>query len=178
MLPLTLDATDLRILHELQRDAKLTNVELAARINLSPSPCLARVRELERSGVIQRYVALADSQAHGLNVTVFIQISLDKQVERSLDLFEKAVSQYPQVMECYLMTGDADYLLRVVVPDVPALQEFIVGGLARITGVSNIRSSFALKQVKYETALPVERATRAAQAIGRPRGGIAGRRGG
>jgi DNA-binding Lrp family transcriptional regulator len=156
MLPTPLDSTDLAILNELQRDAKLSNVDLAARIHLSPSPCLARVRELERAGVIQRYVALADPQTLGLNVSVFIQISLDKQVERSLEVFEKAIAEYPQVMECYLMTGDADYMLRVIVADVPALQKFIVGGLARIPGVSNIRSSFALKQVKYETALPVE----------------------
>jgi DNA-binding Lrp family transcriptional regulator len=156
MLPTPLDSTDRAILNELQRDAKLSNVDLAARIHLSPSPCLARVRELERAGVIQRYVALANPQTLGLNVSVFIQISLDKQVERSLEVFEKAIAEYPQVMECYLMTGDADYMLRVIVADVPALQKFIVGGLARIPGVSNIRSSFALKQVKYETALPVE----------------------
>jgi len=164
-----LDATDLAILNELQRDAKLTNVELAARVHLSPSPCLARVRELERCGVIQRYVALAAPQSLGLNVSVFIQISLDKQVERSLEVFERAVAQYPEVMECYLMTGDADYMLRVIVRDVPALQKFIVGGLARIPGVSNIRSSFALKQVKYETALPVE-AERETRARKLPRG--------
>jgi Lrp/AsnC family leucine-responsive transcriptional regulator len=156
MPPQLLDPINLEILNALQRDAKLTNVELAARVHLSPSPCLARVRELERAGIIQRYVALADPQALGLNVSVFIQISLEKQIERSLEVFETAIAGYPQVMECYLMTGDADYMLRVVVPDVPALQRFIVDGLARIPGVSNIRSSFALKQVKYETALPVE----------------------
>jgi DNA-binding Lrp family transcriptional regulator len=154
MLQSPLDSVDLAILTELQRNAKLTNVELASRVHLSPSPCLARVRELEKAGIVKRYVALVDPQSMGLNVSVFIQISLDKQIERSLDVFEKAVAGYPQVMECYLMTGDADYMLRVIVPDVPALQEFIVGGLARIPGVSNIRSSFALKQVKYETALP------------------------
>ena len=169
MLQDLLDATDLAILDQLQRDAKLTNVDLASRVGLSPSPCLARVRELERSGVIQRYVALADPQQLGLNVSVFIQISLDKQVERSLEVFETAIADYAQVMECYLMTGDADYLLRVLVPDVTALQQFIVGGLARIPGVSNIRSSFALKQVKYETALPVER-SRTPSVARRPRG--------
>jgi DNA-binding Lrp family transcriptional regulator len=155
MPPAALDATDLAILEALQRDAQLTNVELAARVHLSPSPCLARVRELERSGVIQRYVALADPKTLGLDVSVFIEIRLDKQIDRALEVFERAVAGYPEVMECYLMTGDSDYLLRVIVRDVPALQRFIVGGLARIPGVSNIRSSFALKQVKYETALPV-----------------------
>jgi DNA-binding Lrp family transcriptional regulator len=88
-------------------------------------------------------------------VSVFIQIRLEKQVERALEVFEAAVAKYPEVMECYLMTGDADYLIRVVVPDVPALERFIVDELSKIPGVANIRSSFALKQVKYKTVLPI-----------------------
>ncbi len=155
MLPTELDPVDLRILQELQADAKLTNVELAAKVHLSPSPCLARVRALERAGIIQRHVALLDPQLVGLPVSVFIHVSLEKQVERARQVFESRVREYPEIMECYLMTGDADYMLRVVVPDVAALQRFIMDELARIPGVSNIRSSFALKQVKYETALPL-----------------------
>jgi DNA-binding Lrp family transcriptional regulator len=149
------DATDARILDALQADAKLTNVELAARVHLSPSPCLARVRRLEEAGLISKYVALLDPRKLGLSVSVFIQIRLEKQVERALEAFEAAVARYPEVMECYLMTGDADYLIRVVVPDVPALERFIVDELSKIPGVANIRSSFALKQVKYKTVLPI-----------------------
>jgi len=155
MLKESLDEVDARILDELQRDAKLTNVELAARVHLSPSPCLARVRRLERSGLISRYVTLLDPLRVGLSVSVFIQVRLEQQVERALEVFEAAMNEHPEVMECYLMTGDSDYLIRVVVPDIPALERFIVDSLARIEGVANIRSSFALKQVKYQTALPI-----------------------
>lgn len=150
-----LDALDLRILAELQENARLTNVELAGRVGLSPSPCLARVRALEASGLIARYVALLDPALAGLSVTTFIQISLDRQVDAALARFESAVAAMPEVMEAYLMTGDSDYHLRVTVADVPELQRFIVERLAKIPGVSNIRSSFALKQVKFKTALPL-----------------------
>ncbi len=150
-----LDATDLRILAELQEDAKVTNAELATRVNLSPSPCLSRVRALEQAGVIGRYVTLLDPQAIGLSVSVFNQVSLDRQVEPALERFEHAVTQFPEVMECYLMTGDADYLLRVVVTDLPELEQFIVKRLSRIEGMASIRSSISLKRVKYQTALPL-----------------------
>ncbi len=155
MLNMTLDTIDKKILIELQQDAKLTNVELAKRVNLSPSPCLSRVRALEDARVIQSYVTLLNPRALALSVNVFIHVSLEKQVDRALEGFEKTVVQFPQVMECYLMTGDADYLLRVVVNDVDALQRFIVDKLTHIPGIASIRSSFALKQVKYETALPL-----------------------
>lgn len=155
MLNIALDTTDWKILARLQQNARLPNVELARAVNLSPSPCLTRVRRLEQSGVISRYVTLLDALAIGLTVSVFIQVRLEKQVEPALEVFENAISERPEVMECYLMTGDSDYLLRVVVPDVQSLERFIVDYLARIPGVSNIRSSFALKQVKYKTALPL-----------------------
>ncbi len=155
-----LDPIDLRILECLQSAAKLTNVELAERVHLSPSPCLARVKALERDGVIQRYVTLVDPRALGLNVSVFIQVSLEKQARDALERFESSIREMPEVLECYLMTGDADYLLRVVVPDVQALERLIVDRLTRIPGIANIRSSFALKQVKYETALPLPAARR------------------
>jgi len=150
-----LDQTDIRILEELQEDGKLSNVELASRVHLSPSPCLTRVRDLERSGLISRYVALLDPLKLGLGVSVFINIRLEQQVEKALEKFESAIKEYPEVMECYLMTGDSDYMIRVVVPDVQALERFIVDELSKIRGVANIRSSFALKQVKYKTALPL-----------------------
>jgi len=154
--PEPVDETDIRILREVQENGRLTNVELAQRINLSPSPCLARVRALEKAGIIDRYVALLDPLKLGLNLSVFVQISLERQVEKSLERFEAAMRRYPQVMECYLMTGDADYLIRVVVEDIRALERFIVDELSKIPGLANIRSSIALKQVKYRTALPLE----------------------
>ncbi len=153
--PRKLDEIDRRILAELQSNSKLTNVELAAKVGLSASPCLARVRELERDGILRGYVALVSAEALGLKITVFIQITLEKQTEKALDIFESRIRAFPEVMECYLMTGDSDYLVRLVVPDVQALQDFIVHNLTTIPGVANIRSSFALKQVTYKTALPL-----------------------
>ena len=151
----TMDAIDISILDQLQGDAAISNVKLARKVGLSPSPCLARVRALQASGVISRQVTLLDPLKLGLTVSVFIQVSLEKQVEKALETFERAVRACPEVMECYLMTGDADYLLRVVVPDVQSFERFILDQLTRIPVVANIRSSFALKQVKYQTALPL-----------------------
>jgi Lrp/AsnC family leucine-responsive transcriptional regulator len=152
---LSLDRIDHKILDSLQGNARITNVELAQKVGLSPSPCLQRVRQLEKNEVISRYVTLLNPLALGLTVSVFIQVSLEKQVERALEVFEKAIQSRPEVMECYLMTGDADYLLRVVVPDVQSLERFIVNYLSKIPGIASIKSSFALKQVKYKTALPL-----------------------
>jgi Lrp/AsnC family transcriptional regulator, leucine-responsive regulatory protein len=149
------DQIDIKILSELQKDARLTNVELATRVNLSPSPCLARVRAFEKSGVIRQRVTLLAPESMGLNVNVFIHVSLEKQKREGLDEFERAVSVIPGVMECYLMTGDADYLLRVLVRDTQALEKLIVDELTRIPNVKNIRSSFALKQVMYTTEIPL-----------------------
>jgi DNA-binding Lrp family transcriptional regulator len=155
MLKKRLDSIDLKILQEIQANARLTNSELATRVNLSASPCLARVKALEEAGVISQYVTLLDPLQIGLNVSVFIEIRLEQQIEKSLERFQNAIRNYPEVMECYLMTGDSDYLLRVVVPDIQALERFIIDELSKIPGVSNIKSSFALKQVKYQTALPL-----------------------
>lgn len=151
----SIDTIDYRILNELQANGKLSNVELATRVHLSPSACLARVRRLEDSGIISRYVTLLDAHAAGLPISVFIQIRLERQVEMSLEKFEACMNDYPEVMECYLMTGDSDYLIRVVVADIQAIEKFIVNELSKIPGVANIKSSFALKQVKYKTALPL-----------------------
>ena len=150
-----LDSIDIKILNELQRDASLSNVELARRVHLSPSPCLARVRALEAQGVIRQYVALLDAQKLGLHLNVFISISLKQQSREALVAFEDHISARDEVMECYLMTGDEDYLLRVAVPDMPALERFILEQLSPIAQVEKIRSSFALKQVRYKTALPL-----------------------
>lgn len=150
-----LDAIDLRILDELQRDASLSNVELARRIHLSPSPCLARVKALEAAGIISRYVALADAAALGLGLNVFISISLKSQDRQALADFERRIAGHDEVMECYLMTGNEDYLIRVAVVDIAALEHFILEHLTSIPGIDKIRSSFALKQVSYKTALPL-----------------------
>ena len=150
-----LDKTDYRILDALQQDGSLTNVELARRVHLSPSPCLARVKALEARGVIARYVALASAPALGLGLNVFISISLKSQSKAALAEFEQRIAEHDEVMECYLMTGDSDYLLRVAVRDMAALERFILEQLSPIPGVEKIRSSFALKQVRYKTALPL-----------------------
>ena len=150
-----LDKKDIAILNQLQKNARLSNVELAEKVGLSPSPCLARVKALAKAGVIKRHVTLLDPEKVNLTLSVFIQISLERQTEDVLERFENAVIDWSEVQECYLMTGDADYLLRVTVKDINALRVFILNRLTTIDGVSNIRSSIALNQVKYETALPI-----------------------
>jgi Lrp/AsnC family leucine-responsive transcriptional regulator len=151
----TLDDIDRRILTALQHDGRLTNQDLAARVGISPSPCWRRVRALESAGVIKAYAALVDPGALGLDVSVFTQVSLDRQGEKNLQVFEQAVGAWPEIMECYLMTGDADYLLRVVVPDLAAYEQFLMQKLTRIPGIASIKSSFALRSVKYRTDLPI-----------------------
>jgi Lrp/AsnC family leucine-responsive transcriptional regulator len=151
-----LDSIDSMILSALQENARIANVELAEEIHLSPSPCLARVKALERDGFISRYVTLLDPRVVGLRINVFMQVRLQKQIEVMLKAFEVAIDRRPEIMECYVMTGTSDYLLRVVVSDLDVYERFVTEFVARIPGVGNIQSSFALKQVKYKTALPVE----------------------
>ena len=151
----SLDPTDLRIISVLQESAKITNSELAERVGLTPSPCLSRVRILETEDIINSYVALVTPSAVGLPISVFIHVTLERQIFSSTEHFESEMKNHQEVMECYLMTGDSDYLIRVVVADIATLEAFIVDKLSKIAGVSNIRSSFALKQVKYKTALPI-----------------------
>ena len=156
ILPRTeLDAIDRRILTALQADARIPNAALAEAVGLSPSPCLRRVRALEGAGVIKGYAALLEAGAVGLPISVFVQVTLERQIERALEEFERAILDRPEVMECYLMTGDADYLLRVVVSDLTAYERFLKEHLTRVAGVASIKSSFALNQVKYSTALPL-----------------------
>lgn len=152
-----LDLIDLRILDELQKNSSISNVELSKRVHLSPSPCLSRVKALETGGIISRYVALANPSALGLDLNVFISISLKSQDKQALADFEQRISEHDEVMECYLMTGDSDYLIRVAVTNIGALERFILEQLTPIPGIDKIRSSFALKQVLYKTALPLTR---------------------
>tara|TARA_B100000745_G_scaffold252036_1_gene174231 strand:+ start:86 stop:574 length:489 start_codon:yes stop_codon:yes gene_type:complete len=151
----SIDAIDRQILENLQNDARMRNVELAEKVGLSPSPCLRRVGNLEETGVIRGYATLVDAEAVGLPVSVFVSVTLEKQIEKTLEKFEKEIRARPEVMECYLMTGDADYLLRVVTADLGAYERFLIEHLTRIPGVASIKSSFALKQVAYRTALPI-----------------------
>ncbi|WP_176594198.1 Lrp/AsnC family transcriptional regulator [Sphingobium sp. EM0848] len=150
-----IDDLDRKILAELQDNGRMTNQELSERVGLSPSPCLRRLKQLEADKVITRYVALVDPDSVGLGVTAFVRIRLDRQDDRQLTIFEEAVAGFPEVMECYLMTGDADYQLRVLVDDLRAFEDFLRYKLTRIAGVSQLTTSFALRPVVYKTALPL-----------------------
>ncbi len=153
---LSIDATDLKILQKLQVRARISNIELAGEVGISPSACLRRVRELENNGVIDKYVTIINPLILGLGVTVMISVTLEQQVEKALESFEKAVRQWPEIMETYLMTGDSDYLLRVVVSDLPAYEKFLMERLTKLPGISSIKSSFALKEILHRTALPIK----------------------
>lgn len=150
-----LDEIDVRILDHMQGDARLTNVELAERVGLSPSPCLRRLRKLENDGVIQGYMTFVDQTKVGLPVSVFVSVALREQSETALEEFEASVAALPEVMECYLMTGTSDYLMRVVTRDLADYERFLKNHLTRIPAIASIQSSFALKQVTYRTALPL-----------------------
>ncbi len=150
-----MDNFDLKILEQLQNDARITNVALAESVNLSPAPCLRRVRTLEKDGIIRQYATLLDPEKIGWSVSVFIEIQLEKQTLNYLNAFEEIIESYPEVMECYLMTGTSDYLLRVVARDLNSLQSFITNKLASIPNIAKMRSSVAIKQVKYKTAMPI-----------------------
>ncbi|HVY43431.1 MAG TPA: Lrp/AsnC family transcriptional regulator [Hyphomicrobiaceae bacterium] len=151
-----LDAIDRRLLAILQENGRLTATELAERVGLTTSPCLRRLRLLEEAGVIRGYTALLDQSQVGLPVSVFVSIKLERQKEDALRRFEDAVKDCPEVLECYLMTGPRDYLLRVVASDLQDYERFVKETLTRIDGIANIESSFALGQVKHSNVLPVE----------------------
>lgn len=150
-----LDDIDRRIISALQADARLTGLQLAERVGLSPSPCARRVRLLEEAGVIKGYVAVVDQEQVGLPVSVFASVKLERQREEELDRFARAVAQWPEVLDCYLMTGQRDFLMRVAVRDLPAYERFLKEKLTRLEGVASIESSFALGQVKRSNTLPL-----------------------
>ena len=152
-----LDRIDYAILEHLQRDARATSGELAEAAGLSASPALRRQKLLEDDGTIRRYVALLDQDQVGLPVSVFVSVRLLAQTDEHLAAFEKAVAELPEVMECYVMSGASDYLLRVVAPDLGAYEEFLRTRLTRIPGVRGVESAFALKRVVYRTNLPLRR---------------------
>jgi Lrp/AsnC family transcriptional regulator, leucine-responsive regulatory protein len=150
-----LDLIDRKILAHLQNDGRITINDLAEKVSLSPTPCLRRVKRLQEDGVIKGYSAHVDQVVIGLPVSVFVNVTLVRQVEAELEAFEAAVAACPEVMECYLMTGTSDYLLRVVAADLFAYERFLKSVLTPIPGIANVQSSFALRQVVQRTALPV-----------------------
>ena len=149
------DAIDRKIIAALQSDARLTTLQLAERVGLSASPCARRVRQLEETGIIKGYVAVIDQKEVGLPVSVFASIKLERQREEELDRFARAVAQWPEVLDCYLMTGQRDFLMRIVVRDLEAYERFLKDKLTRLDGVASIESSFALGQVKRSNVLPL-----------------------
>lgn len=151
-----LDRLDRRILEHLQRDARVSNLELAEAVGLSPTPCARRVRRLEESGLIRGHVTLLDQQQLGLTLTAFITISMDRHTPDRFEAFEEAVQEFEEVTECSVVTGqNADYLIQAVVPDMSYYERFLLGKLTRIPGVSGVQSSFVLRRVTQRTALPL-----------------------
>jgi len=155
MAPIRLHRTDRRLLELLQRDGNLTNLELAARVSLSPSACLRRVRALEQAGVIRRYVALVDPRKVGLALMAFVNVKLEKRGRMPTDAFARAVKDWPEVLACHSLTGDMDYLLRVQVEDLEHFSRFVMDSLLKHPGVLDVKSSFVLEEVKETTALPL-----------------------
>ena len=155
MRPHELDATDRRILRELQQDGALRNDILAERVALSPAPTLRRVRSLEATGVISRYVALLDPERIGLGVRVKVDVRLASQTREAIDAFSKAVSAMPEVVECLILFGEWDYLLTVVARDVEDYQRFVFDKLSKLPGIATYRSTLIMRAVKQTTVLPV-----------------------
>jgi DNA-binding Lrp family transcriptional regulator len=150
-----LDSFDRAILDVLQREGRIANVGLAQRVHLSESACLRRVRALESRGLIEAYAALVDPVKAGLSGNVFVNITLERQDREELEVFERAVREVPEVMECYLMTGEFDYLLRVVVADAADFERIHSQLLTRLPGVARVQSSFALRTVQKSSVLPI-----------------------
>ena len=152
---MNLDATDRRILTALQKNGRITNAELSEQVNLSASACHRRVQRLEEEGYIAAYVALLDARRMGRPTTVFVEITLQGQADELLDAFEREVARVPDVLECHLMAGSADYLLKVVAQDTDDFARIHRQRLAKLPGVAQMHSSFSLRTVAFTTALPV-----------------------
>ncbi|MGR3760600.1 Lrp/AsnC family transcriptional regulator [Roseobacteraceae bacterium NS-SX3] len=152
---MSLDQTDRRILQVLQKRGRISNAELSERVNLSASACHRRVQRLESDGYIRDYVALLDARKMDVPTTVFVEITLQSQADELLDAFERAVARIPDVLECHLMAGTADYILKVVAADTDDFARIHRQHLARLPGVAQMQSSFALRTVFKTTALPV-----------------------
>lgn len=152
-----LDRTDRRLLDLIQRNGRLSNLELADAVGLSPTPCARRVKRLEESGYIDRHVALLNASKLGLKLTAIIGISMDRHTPERFEHFESIVRDFPEVIECDVVTGQsADYLLRVMIPDMEYYEKFLLGRLTRIEGVTGVHSSFVLRRVVSRTELPLD----------------------
>lgn len=152
---MNISKTDRTILRLLQEDGKLSNVTLAENVNLSESACLRRVKALEQAGIIERYAMIISPKQIGIHGHVFVEITLNTQQQEELNLFEQAIQGVPEVMECYLMSGDFDYLVQVVVKDIQDYERLHHDALTKLPGVSRVRSSFSLRTVTKRTALPI-----------------------
>ncbi len=151
-----LDVKDKQILHELQQNARISNLELAERVNLSPTPCARRVKQLEESGIITQHVTLLDHEKLGLNLTAMISVTMDKHTADRFEKFEKSVEELPEVMECYVVTGqDSDFLIKVLIRDMRHYEEFLLRRLTKLEGVSGVHTSFVLRHPISKTELPI-----------------------
>tara|TARA_R110002110_G_scaffold392724_1_gene606306 strand:+ start:524 stop:1030 length:507 start_codon:yes stop_codon:yes gene_type:complete len=150
-----MDKTDLQILQHIQTNARFSMVELAERVNLTQTPCARRVQNLEKTGVIEHYVGLLNPKSVGLPVNAFVELSLKREDERVVPEFESGLREFPEVMECYALSGGHDYLLRVVAPDLDAYHSFLKEKLLRLRGVEGMQTSFALSRLIYKTELPL-----------------------
>jgi Lrp/AsnC family transcriptional regulator len=157
-----LDATDLRILEILQEDASLSAIELAEKANLSSSPCWRRVQRLREQGYIRREVALLDRRKLGLNAQIFAEVKISAHGRANLADFSKAVQSFPEVLECFVMMGHIDFLLRIVTEDVEAYERFFFDKLSRVPGIQEVNSIVALSEIKSSTALPLRTTPRSA----------------
>jgi Lrp/AsnC family transcriptional regulator, leucine-responsive regulatory protein len=144
----TIDVIDRRIIQELGKNARITTLQLSEAAGLSPTPIARRVRRLEDAGIIRGYAALIDEAAVGFGVSVFVSVKLEKQVDDALETFETAIAQFPEVVDCWLMTGNRDYLMRVATRDLSEFERFLVGRLTKVRGVASIESSIPLRRVK------------------------------
>lgn len=152
---MNIDAIDKRILAALQADARLTNVQLAEKVGLTASPCLRRVRLLEEAGVIRGYHATLDRKELGLGLTIFVDVKVERHRDQEAGAFQAAIRDVPEVVSCHLVSGAADFLLQVVVADVPAYERLLLDTLLKLPGVSDIRSNFAIRAIKDDAALPL-----------------------
>ena len=153
---ITLDRIDKHILELMQADGRISNLELAERVGLSPTPCSRRVKRLEESGLITGHVTLLDPEALGLNLTAIVGIAMDRHTPDRFESFEKAIGDMPEIIECSIVTGQtADFLLKVVVRDMHHYEQFLLGRLTRLEGVTGVHSSFVLRDLVKKTALPI-----------------------
>lgn len=151
-----LDATDWRIIRELTANGRMTNVQLAQRVGITPPPCLRRVRALEEAGLIRGYHAEVDAPALGFELTVFVMVALHSQAEADLRAFENHIQAWPLVRECYMMSGETDYILKCIAPNMAAFQDFLINKLSATPNVASVKNAVSIKQTKMEPGVPVD----------------------